>query len=667
MQGFNPTSHENIVIDQASKEVLNSHLGKTNIMDHDTFVDLITMTMQELKEMILPLCGKNALHNLVIYQQMGGSFNTNVFSNDGIHMLKSIEYASPIQTYIVNYVKYISDKVELASADGTSTAIYLAAEAICKGFKLTNAIRNKTIEFNNGNLAEVTVFDREVEEYNAISRTNRSTIPHIVRVALSGKLYSIKPDKQMYVSPHSIKYIGPGVLSDKSYKKVIAEFTTQLNDEFISLMCELNEINIDLNEVSDKLRDLLIYKLAYTTSHGLSDLADYAVTIFTNMPPELYDMATYIREGIETDTPLSIEYKEYDAALTILPTVSTDYNYNLFTEVKHDGADILVIPEVTKVSWIKEIIEKHQEEDNHLFVLIKHLNPTDEVALGNAIDPLKTSLLIHTNHSAGMLTNPIELMALLATAGKTYVTPKDMASLQGCIIKDVDCHIVMGNTLRINCLYECDGYMHKYYKSEDHPYYSKLVEEIGGKISQLKASHNASNTEKEIDEFMRIFRSMVCFRLPIIVVGGTTTENLAYRNIVEDVNGVVSVALREGVILDAIPKLCNMVKKYEVLATLLHSSLVKFKNEMYDEKDINVAVLPFSALLEYTGIPGKHHSLSQTAMTEDEFVSFIKEYYELTTVQSFKSVHETIRRLHETIPKLITTNNVIVPHSVVNN
>ena len=667
MQGFNPTSHENIAIDQAPKEVLNAHLGKTNMMDHSTFTELMTMTMQELKEMILPLCGKNALHNLVIYQQMGGSFNTNVFSNDGIHMLKSIEYASPIQTYIVNYVKYISDKVELASADGTSTAIYLAADAIRRGFEITDAIRNLKMELDDGVLKTIRSYDYAVNKRDDLLGSSFKKEPFIAFVKDTNMLCKVTPRNNRSITDICIRNIGKCMLSDKEYKVAIAELITQMNDEFLTFMSELHAIKIDLNEISDKLRDILIHKLAYTTSHGVSDLADYAVTIFTNMPPELYDMATYIREGIETDTPLSIEYKDYDAALTVLPTVNTVYNHNLFTEVKHDKADILVVPEVTPVVWVKEIIEDYQKTDTHLFILMKHLNPTDEVALGNMMEPEKASLLIHTNHTAGMLTNPIELMALLATAGNTYTTPKDVTELRNCIIDDVDCSIKMGNTLRISRLYECDGYMHKSYKEEDHPYYSKLVEEISGKIAQLKASHNASNTEKEIDEFMRIFRSMVCFRLPIIVVGGTTTENLAYRNIVEDVNGVVSVALREGVILDAIPKLSDMIKKYPVINAILSKSLKVFKDEMYDIPGETVAALPFAAILEYLKVNDKRYNISLSPLDDTELLGFLEESYELTTVQSFKSVHETIKRLHETVPKLLMTDSVIVPHSVVNN
>jgi hypothetical protein len=100
-------------------------------MEFDEFVDLAVDTFDSIISIIEPLCGKYARKNMVVYENINDDISKVVFSNDGIHILKSIEFMSPIQVYIVNYLVYIASRVESAAADGTSTAIYLA----CHYFK----------------------------------------------------------------------------------------------------------------------------------------------------------------------------------------------------------------------------------------------------------------------------------------------------------------------------------------------------------------------------------------------------------------------------------------------------------------------------------------------------------------------------------------------------
>ncbi len=620
MKGFDPTSPDTTIINSAPKEILTSNLDSTNKLNSDEFSEIILKTVKVIKDTIYPLCGPNALTNMVIYQQMAGNFNSNVFSNDGIHMLRSLEFMSPIQTYIANYIKYISDRVEAASADGTSTAIILACDAITD---IMNYLRSPT----------------EIE--NPKCGFNK---------ALAALIKSPAPEES---------------LTDIKYK--LAKRTTRcasISFDLDRTLEALQHINIDLTRVPLELRDKLIYNLAFTTSKGNTTLSQFAVDIFSNIPPSLYGLSTYRREQLETDTPLKIEYKEHDVAVSVMPSSNSVYNHNLFTEIAHEDCAVLVIPEfIDQLDYVIEATEAlmASKKYSHVVILAQQVSQPDEVVITTKFSPKDVTLCFHTNYSKELINNPLELMIILASADKDYKTPESVEDLlNNQVIENIDAVVVNSNELRLSHLYTCDtDYQHPLFKHRTNPFYNKLVKDIETRISQLKGSHNATNSKGELGAFMKLYKLLVCFRLPILVIGGTTTEHLANVNVIDDVNGVVSVSMKEGVIIDMLPKLYHILSDTSVLKTSVRD-LAKFV--YHDRCDIEDNITGrFSFINGY----GQRAVSVNDPRTLLEYMNDTTESaYKLTSVQSFKSIHETIRRLKETIPKLASVDQIIVPHSV---
>lgn len=586
MNGFDPNS--GAIVESAPKEILSSNLHKNNVMSWEKFYEIVTDTLHSLESYIIPLCGKDACHSMVIHHQMTGEFNTNVFTNDGIHVLKTIEFLSPIQTYITNYVKYVADKVESAAADGTSTAILLTIWYIQDALDKANAIR----------------MDKDtVSACNALLHNTHDTFVENLQ----------------------------GVRN------------------------KLKDLKIDLKEMDLELRKQLIYQLALTSSKGNEILSEYAVDIYIDLPEELHQLSMFRKENVETETKFRIEHVDYDASLNVQPSSTIVYNKDLYTRMEHDGIMMVVLPEnIGAMDGLIEYIETLKETEDHVLLLTYTLSASEETLLTTKFDANFLTVCMHTNFRTVLLNNPLELMSVLAIAGKQYAFPKQVEDFEALTIKDIKVEVVGGNTLRLYDLHERnENHIHPLYLSKDSEFYNRLVADIGNRIRQLKDSHHHGGENKgEIAAFLELFRGLVCHSMPTLVIGGSTHDILANIDVVNDVLGVVSVAMKNGVVLDTLPKLANLVDND---SRFIRKRLDWFVKYLYGRDLFNVAGDALTCL--HPTLTGSRLSHYTKAKLSDD--------HRCGVVQSYKAIDETYKRIIETIPKLIQTENVMVPNSIV--
>jgi hypothetical protein len=187
----------------------------------------------------------------------------------------------------------------------------------------------------------------------------------------------------------------------------------------------------------------------------------------------------------------------------------------------------------------------------------------------------------------------------------------------------------------------------------------------------LKTSHNSSDLRYELDEFTRMFRLMVSSKSPILVIGGSTVDHLAMINVVADVLGAVSVAMKHGVIVDAIPKI------YTIFGSIVGvpSEYLEFINRIrefferytlltyqFDVDRVEGMLAGISKLASQTTETG----LSQVFFGNDTWQAIADSNIgKVRVVQSYRSFEEMFRRLVDTIPKLITIDKVIIPHGII--
>jgi hypothetical protein len=150
-----------------------------------------------------------------------------------------------------------------------------------------------------------------------------------------------------------------------------------------------------------------------------------------------------------------------------------------------------------------------------------------------------------------------------------------------------------------------------------------------------------------------------------LIIGGSTTEHLSNINVVQDVLGVVSVAMEHGVVVDLIPKLCATIKKaaegtsdtydYFINAVQFFEQLTYgLSNEKADVVD---SIFNMAAKC-------KPDTLRLSALTNNGAVSIDGNADDVKVVQSVKAIDETLKRLIETIPRIIRINSILVENGV---
>lgn len=617
--------------------ILNANLGKTNVVDFETFAQVTLETLDEIIKTILPLCGEDAMHDLVIYKNLASQYMSNVFSNDGIHILKNIEHMSPIQTYITNYIRYIAERVEKAAGDGTSTAIIISCSLI-------SAILHDLIDmrkYTHVDSKEVFVTPKSSKTMNLSqwlrNRRDRSTI---VR------------DNQLVMA--------------KSRK------ITEDIHWFLSWMLQsVKGLKIDLQTLDLQTRKALIYRLAMTTSKGNQKLTEYAVQLFLELPEILYEYTNYTRSPVETDEDLKIDIPEHDVCITVMESNNTQYNSKLNTELLYDHCDLLVIPRLygSNPFVLKYLeIRSYDSEARPLIIVLSGADDHEKTTLERSIDKTKVTLCTITNYHQSFTNNPLELKVFLLMAGIDpieSITAVD--DVQHNLITDVKCRIY-DHRLYVYRLFPENktSNLHPYYISGEHDGYNKMRLELEAQIDRLKTAHNVKVIQKELDEFIRIYRMMICSRLPTLIVGGSTIDHLANINVVNDVLGVVSVAMKHGVIFDLIPKLVILIQWFidthqdvpNCIKTFCQC-VVDFGVLTYKQTDV------FDTFNEDLPILS-NRDLSNVMFSRDRHWEFFIEatQNDLVVVQSYKAIAETIVRLIETVPRLTQVDKIIVPDSV---
>lgn len=589
--------------------VLDANLGRTNVISFDDFSSIAIDTLEEIIDTILPLCGSDALHDLVIYRNLATDFASNVFSNDGIHILKNMEHLSPIQIYITNYIRYIAERVERAAADGTSTAIYLAS----------------------------TLIVGIIEEIQHI-RTNAYNDPDDINI----------------------------------YRNIMSK-TNAISNNVIYLLDELlafiKRIKFDVNEVSKECKNEFIYKLAHTTSKQNDTLTDFTVELFSDLPEMLYEHTTYRRSQIETNEDFTVERPEYDYSITVLPSNNTKYNEKLGTELYHENCDLLICPSLFgRVGYLLQYLSEREidpiEKDIPLVILYTGGDDSENVKLETSVNKDIITVCRQTVYNPVFVNNPLELKIIQAMAGVDPIIQLSTEEFKQSVIKDVRIRL-HGKDLLIYDLFSKETLpLHPSYVQNTHPEYTKLQKELEERISTLKASHNRKNMSGEIDEFVRLYRNMICSKLPILTIGGSTIDHLANINVVDDVLGVVSVAMKNGVIIDLMPKFHHAVQRittefieYELpYAIHFEECIEDFCRLTYKNDDICSS---FSKVTKDTVI-------RDSMFVDNHWVKFTEDNAsEVVVVQSYKAIEETLLRLKETVPRITCTDRIIVPNGVV--
>ena len=580
--------------------VLNANLGRTNIVDWEQFHTIAVDTLQGIIDIIMPLCGKDAMCDLVIHASLANDYARNVFSNDGIHILKSVEYMSPIQTYITNYIRYIAERVELASADGTSTAIYLAANLLIAALDDVDYIRIKCDT----------------------------------------------PTDQV---------VGIAMMMTK-IKQLSSDIRIKLSD----IVVALSKCVLKVDELDKDTRCRIIHQLAYTTSKGNDLLSSFAVELYANLPEVLYESSKYKTAEVETEDTFMIEGPEGDAILRVMPSANTIYNSKLNTELFYESCDLLICPVAyNRVDTLIQYLNKRKEAGNTtpLVILINAIDEQENVRLEIAVNRFTTTICRHVTDSPLFANNPLELQILQTMCDIDLSEMTSVDQFEHAIVHDLKLRLYKNELMLYDLFDHSTSPLHPNYVRGKNEYYDMIRHDLEERITTLRTAHNRKSVSSEISQFLRLYRLMICSRLPMLIIGGPVVDHIANINVAEDVLGVVSVAMKHGVVIDLMPKLLTVVKMLPTPHSRWHTEFVATISDFIalTYQALVTDPLPEDIIPDSVFVANRWMPLSEVDNNR------------LLIVQSYRTITETFNRLIETIPRLISTDKIIVPGSVMDN
>ena len=119
---------DNTRVDPSMRAVVNTNFDTTNIVSMEESLPQILHTLQRCQNILKDHCGPQSGYAMLVNNMSAGiNFEPNVFTRDGIKILSSIEFLSPLERYIKDLLTYVGTRVDNTAKDGTTTSMLFSA------------------------------------------------------------------------------------------------------------------------------------------------------------------------------------------------------------------------------------------------------------------------------------------------------------------------------------------------------------------------------------------------------------------------------------------------------------------------------------------------------------------------------------------------------------
>lgn len=503
--------------DTGGKMVLNDNKDIRNILPDDQLKSTIIDTLKDIITLLSKHCGPDSQYAMIITGSGNSDFEPNIFTKDGIKILTHLEYVSPIQTYVKELIAYIGRRVDSAAKDGTTTSMLFAANFLLELCDKFNASDSYTLDTQDDDTSTNSIIQYSDEIVNILKSTTTQDLD---------RLYLIYMNKVLKALDTQLKYT---------------------IDTFIE----------DYEVRPDVAAGIIAFIQALSSSGGNLNLAKVNFELFKNTPKELWNRITMVQSTIETKTPYSVQYQESQYKLhcnmlteirnTDLGTRYVDHDVILFAYPDAIAVGTVVLDRV--IDWIDSVDEDKavailaQAIDAQLITYIEKKNAT-------RVKPITAYANLEKVKYGS---DSWDIMAINAMAGKYSYSDRN-ESIRPI---DIDRHCILVKRLEMNFNYLelFDFYPVTDELSNLHPYYTdpqafkpytELIQNINKIIERDAAAHVHNN--QLIDSAYRVFTQMVCRRVPKLVIGGSTHENIANMVVAQDVIGATMSSITQGFI-----------------------------------------------------------------------------------------------------------------------
>lgn len=629
--------------------VVNTNWGVNNIVDlNDADIrKRIITTLNTCSSLLKSHCGPLSGYAMLVRDtSLNETTQPSLFTRDGIRIMSTVQFLSPIERYIKNLLTYIGMRVDSAAKDGTTTSMLWA----CKLLKYM------------------------LEDYN---------------------------DRDLHKLPITIFHVNNTI--DEVFRLV----TEELRANFIYQVDDLAATNAapDVLAAAGKIA----FMQALSSSGGNLELATAMRDIFARSPRETWEYITFSYAGHENEKQYYVRNDDYDYRVGCVNTTWDTLDSALNTEYERTNIPVLVLPQSVSagtavLTEMLDMVIPAYPEDHGLCIIAPYYD-SDLIRMVNDAnmkrDPQhKIALFQYSAYETfNGKTFDWVLKILPAIAGVTVFDPyvdKHISAKHFFVAKKLRWHNKWLDIYGIVDGVDEANHLHPFvvHPEQATPYYTDLLQHVTAMLAEAKESYTKDNKLAAV--YTEVINHLTTIRRPTLELGGTVHDQQANSEVAKDVLGAIMSSLNHGFIINgplairhaitsvqdkvqaAMPDDTEVHKATKKLALNIlrhmHDAIASVTETVYRENELQGYTAGMSVMTK-----DSHDKYDLYINSLDGTTRHLTDYLQLLTAESHDDailtmgypvlqpaaiVREMLRRVHELMIKFMLTNKLVVDGGV---
>lgn len=586
------------------------NVGSTNLVDTATYKKLTIECCTTIINLLSNHCGRFSYNSLLIQHDKHADPTSpfkNVFTKDGISIVKTLNFYNPIQNHIKDMIAYVGDRVDRVSYDGTTTSMLMFAMLLrryCQIDSITHDhvdrltslldMMGEVIELNKVTIpdliAEFGITQEEATRFVVYTEAMVSSKGDVELANALAKVITRLPP-ELYSQFH---FFQSEMESKDRFTIIDEDYDFQIEASFISP--DLYNSNVGTEYVNDDC-NLLVIQDSLTTGHPFLPILRETLEEIIHSSEEERNKYTYI-----TEKDIVIVAPEFASAL-----IMDIKSYN--TVNKHKIVPIQMVGSASQKDIRLCVVNALASTYSIDTILADRVNWYEHAFIKNAGISFKHRLLDFKN--------------LYAKYEDAIYTPNYLA-------RDTE------NAFRP---------------------FDDLFNEISAFLDKHIKKHVKVSTNQELlnlKHYIRIYQKMVCSKMCSLQISGSTHDSLADFSVVQDAFGAICATLERGFIFDGFWAIYNNTDD-PILKKIIDTVFMTMSHKTYNDLMVTKSNKYFYSFIDedrnvFTS------RLDKKAILNPETTEVL--------IQPSAGFLELIRRMKELLPKLLLTTDVIVPNLI---
>jgi hypothetical protein len=494
--------------DLSDYQTINGNHGVTNTLNNAAFYTQVIETCRQINGILVDHCGPYASDALIIQNNDGRNLKDPhyaIFTKDGINIVRSIEFVSPIQKHIQGLVAYVGSRVDSLSHDGTTTAmLFFTALVIHYITRLAESLSANVPP-------EPQRLRREVAAVlQLITDGIEAQVVTVERLAADHGL--TREAAVRYIAHHQAILSSKG---DRELADAISEVVETLPPELYGLF-SVQQSKIELDK-------------RFTVLH---DEFDFVMSVISNLDDMNHHLGTeYLAESCDL-------------------IVSEDSLVR--------GNPALGIVE----DYVRRMCAGELEQD--LVILAKAIDPTLHgiISTHNRAQPHKIIVFTHT--TSAPYSSKIAILSAISAVASVYPLGEHVIDpTLPYLIRNAKVHFKR-RRLFLSNLYPRDG--SPYHPSFTDPVrfepYTRMVADIREELDGFTSGRQLMQTPADVamyEDYVEIYRRMISADVRNLQISGMRHDTLADKDVLQDAFGAVLSSLEHGFVFDGYLKLYHLL------------------------------------------------------------------------------------------------------------